>query len=274
MRTIRIHNLIAMAASLALLAGTPAFCAADEGPKVALASHSFHELNLSRLLPRAARMGVRYMELSDRHVSVFSSERDIERLRAAFAQTGIKPASTFTAFLSADEASNRQIFEFARSLEMEFIAAVPDPELLPMLSELAEEYGVGVALHNGEAEEPYGTLEKVKAVLEQYPGIDTVVDVGYYARQGADPVEVVHALAGRIREIHAKDMYNLDLPEKDEPYTVVGFGLVDWPAIADALRDTGFTGYVTVEYTGDFWNYLTREPKISQSLGYLNGLFE
>ena len=261
-------------AILLLVQPIPGMAEMDDGPRVALASHSYHELNLSRLLPRAIDMGVERIELSDRHFSVFSSDRDIERLRAAFKATGIRPVSTFTALFSEDEHANRRIFEVVKALDMEFIAAVPDPKLLPMLSALVDEYGVGLALHNGEPEEPYGTLEKVVAVLDRYPNIDVVADIGYYARQGIDPADAIRVLEGRLREVHAKDLFDLDLPEKDEPYTVVGYGLVDWPSIAQAMRDTDYRGYVTVEYTGDFRNYLTREAMFAQSLGYLKGLFE
>ena len=268
-------NPLAVALLPALLFGSAASVAqAGEGPQIALASHSYHELNLSRLLPRAAKLGVERIELRDRHFSVFSSDRDLERLRSALANAGIRPISTFTAYFSADEQANRRIFEVAQALGLEYIAAVPHPDLLPMLSSLVDEYGVGLALHNGEPEEPYGTPEKIAAVLERYPNIDAVADIGYYARQGADPAAVVRGLAGRLREVHAKDLVSLSMPEKDQPYTVVGSGLVDWPAIAAAMEETGYEGYVTVEYTGDFRNYLEREPKIAASLGYLKGLLE
>lgn len=263
---------------VALLLALPALAWAEPkeaaGPRLALASHSYHELNLNRLLPRVAKLGVQRMELNDRHLSVFASARDVQRLRDEFRRNGIVPVSTFTAFFSSDEEANRHIFEVARALELEFVAAVPDPSLLPMLSRLVEEYGVGLAVHNGAASEPYGTLEKVLAVLAEHSNIDTVADIGYYAKSGANPADAVRRLAqaGRLREIHAKDLISVTMPEEDQPYTVVGAGVVDWAAIALAIRETGYTGLVTLEYTGQFWNYLEREPKIAMSLGYLRGL--
>ncbi len=261
--------------ALLCLAADPAI-AEDKGkPRIALAAHSYHELNLNRLLPRAAKLGVEHMEFSDRHFSVFASDRDIERMRYEFRKNGITPVSTFTAFFSEDEAANRRIFEVAQALGLEFIAAVPDPALLPALSRLVEEFGVGVAVHNGAPSEPYGTVDKVLAVLAEYPAIDTVADVGYYAKAGIDPAEAVRRLAeaNRLREVHAKDLISVTMPEEDQPYTVVGSGVIDWPAIAGAIEQTGYDGLVTLEYTGQFWDYLEREPKLAASLGYLRGLF-
>jgi len=266
---------VLVALALACLAADPAIGREAGKPRIALAAHSYHELNLNRLLPRAAKLGVERMEFSDRHFSVFASDRDVERMRYEFRKNGITPVSTFTAFFSEDEAANRRIFEVAKALGLEFIAAVPDPALLPGLSRLVQEFGVGVAVHNGAPSEPYGTLNKVLAVLAEYPAIDTVADVGYYAKAGTDPAEAVRRLAatGRLREIHAKDLIHLTMPEEEQPYTVVGSGVLDWPAIARAIEETGYDGLVTLEYTGQFWDYLEREPKLAASLGYLRGLF-
>ena len=219
-------------------------------------------------------MGARHMEFNDRHLSVFASPRDIERLEMEFRDHDIVAISTFTSLFSSDKAANRRIFEVAKQLQLEFIACAPDPELLPGLVELSEEYELPLAIHNSDAEGPYGTLEKVLAILERHPQIRTVADIGYYAMSGVDPVDALRALRNRVVEIHAKDLIDIHVPEDDDPYTTIGTGVVDWPAIAEALKEMGFAGYVTVEYTGSFYDFLEREPKIAASFKYLQELIE
>lgn len=59
---------------------------------------------------------------------------------------------------------------------------------------------------------------------------------------GFDPVECVHRFADRIIHTHAKDAVKGKLQERP-----LGHGDVPWPAYLRALKDIGYTGWLTIE---------------------------
>jgi sugar phosphate isomerase/epimerase len=244
---------------------------ADSSWRVGLHTHSYHELNLRRLLPRLGKLGLGAVELSDSHVSPFASDLDVARARQGFAGFGVEPVGMFTGQFGHSEAADRRIFEVAAALGLGYLSAYPEESQLPSLLALSEAHGVRLAILNGEV---YASPEAVQGLLDRHPGLMTVVDVGHYARAGFAPDAVA---AGFLRQdrlvaVHAKDMTTTEGPESADPYTVLGTGVIDWPAIAAALRAGRYRGYLLLQYTGDFWNYLEREPKIAQSLDFLRSV--
>jgi len=263
-------------ASAALFAGAmrpvPAMgntaSAADASWSVGLHTHSYHELNLRRLLPRLGELELGPVELSDSHVSPFASDMDVARARQGFDQFGVEPVGMFTGQFGNGEAADRRIFEVAAALGLRYVSSYPKEAQLPKLLELAEANHVRLAILNGEV---YGLPETVQGLLDRHPGLATVVDVGHYARTGVAPDAVAAEFLqqGRLVAVHAKDMTTTAGPESADPYTVLGTGVIDWPAIVAALRAGAYRGYLLLQYTGDFWNYVEREPKIARSLEFL-----
>jgi sugar phosphate isomerase/epimerase len=235
--------------------------------ELAFASHSFHELNVDRMLPRIAEMGLTRIEFNDRHLSVFASDRDLEEFTARLEETGIEAISTYTSGFTADEAEARHIFEFARTVDLQFFAGAPSPEILPLLNRLAGEYDVPVALHNSSGESaPYRTLDDMRSALEAHANLAACIDLGHFALAGTDPVRAVRKLGGQAIELHVKDLTTFDRSEAENPYTVVGEGKMDWDGIFKALDDTGFDGWLALEYQADFWDLAARARGIRKSI--------
>jgi len=267
------------AASAALFAGAirpaPAMgnaaSAAGALWRVGLHTHSYHELNLRRLLPRLGELQLGPVELSDSHVSPFASDMDVSMATQGFDQFGVEPVGMFTGQFGHGEAADRRIFEVAAGLGLRYISSFPDEQQLPSLLELAQTHRVRLAILNGEV---YSRPEVVQGLLDRHAGLTTVVDVGHYARAGVAPDEVAARFLrqGRLVAVHAKDMTTTAGPESADPYTVLGTGVIDWPAIVAALRAGDYRGYLLLQYTGDFWNYLEREPKIAKSLELLRSI--
>lgn len=237
---------------------------------LAIASHSFHELNVDRMLPRIAEMGLTRVEFNDRHLSVFASERDRKDFKARLKEAGITEISTYTSDFTTDEGEARRIFEFAEAVDLQFLTGAPSPEALPLLDRLAGEYGVPLALHNSSGKEaPFRTLDDVQSALDAHANLTACIDLGHFALADVDPIRAVRALGVQSVEVHVKDLVDFDVPEEENPYTVVGAGKMNWDGIFTALDETGFDGWLTLEYQADFWNLEARAEGIRESIQVL-----
>lgn len=77
---------------------------------------------------------------------------------------------------------------------------------------------------------------------------------------GDDPIEMLHAVKGRIRTMHASDRFLTsgtleDLAEADGSagyaeilhHGVIGKGSIDYEAVFSILREIGFRGWISIE---------------------------
>jgi hexulose-6-phosphate isomerase len=77
-----------------------------------------------------------------------------------------------------------------------------------------------------------------------HPGVGVFFDVGNILLYGF-PDQWIRILGARIKRVHVKDF-------RTEVGTLHGFtgllqGDVDWPAVVAALKDIGYTSYLTAE---------------------------
>ena len=84
-------------------------------------------------------------------------------------------------------------------------------------------------------------LRMIEAIDSEAVGV--YYDVGNAVWLGYDgPAELrTLAAAGVLRQIHIKDM------TVDKQNMPLGEGGVDWPAVAAAIKDIGYDGYVALE---------------------------
>jgi sugar phosphate isomerase/epimerase len=57
----------------------------------------------------------------------------------------------------------------------------------------------------------------------------------------------MRTLGDRIKMLHVKDFQRSADGRK---VAVIGDGVIDWPAVAQAARDIGYDGYLTLEVPG------------------------
>jgi len=121
-------------------------------------------------------------------------------------------------------------------------------EVLEECAPEAEKAGVIYAVENvGQAlaHTPEHLIEIVTRV--DSPACQVYYDVGNGAGQGADPAADMRTLGDRIKMLHVKDFRRA--PDGRE-VAVIGDGVIDWPAVAQAARDIGYDGYLTLEVPG------------------------
>jgi len=107
-----------------------------------------------------------------------------------------------------------------------------------------------------------GTLVEAEAEIEallEATEIGLCVDTGHLLAAGGDPVAVVGRWAERINQVHVKDARlerMAEIVRRNEPVDAVwsggvfcplGEGDLDLPGVLEALRTTGYRGWIVVE---------------------------
>ncbi|MCS3429483.1 autotransporter domain-containing protein [Klebsiella sp. BIGb0407] len=122
------------------------------------------------------------------------------------------------------------------------------------IAEQLKSEGLTLAYHNHNDElERFGDKYALEVLLDAAgPDVKIELDLAWVTRAGADPVEVLKRLHGRIYAVHAKDNieglvgvgmegYNT-LPESG--FADVGSGVMDWEAIIPAVYASGAELYL------------------------------
>ena len=218
-----------------------------------------------------ADLDYEFTELDYRHADGLTDFHKVDAKGAAEARKlciahGITPMAYCVGGLSKNRDSEvlRNVFEFAKGLEVPVITGVLDPDLLPELDGLCEEYKIYYAIENhfGNVFEAADTMLAALEGHSMYIGFNP--DTGHFEAAGVDPLEQVKKLAGRIYHVHFKDS-DQRLP--------LGAGTVDLPGVYRELRRQGFDRLLSIEhheYSGI--SDETLRKGLAHDLGYIQGL--
>jgi inosose dehydratase len=125
---------------------------------------------------------------------------------------------------------------------------------LTELGKRTADLGIPLGYHNH-----MGSLGERPEELDQVMGLSDPryvkleLDIAHYFQGGGDPVKAVEKFSDRLLFMHIKDVERL--PEGKDPqhsyrWVELGHGLVDVPAVFDALRKVNFRGWAVVELDG------------------------
>ena len=79
------------------------------------------------------------------------------------------------------------------------------------------------------------------------------LDIAHYFQGGGDPVKCIEKYSDRLLFLHIKDVERLPAgkdPQHFYRFVELGHGLVDVPAVFEALRKVNFRGWAVVELDG------------------------
>lgn len=122
---------------------------------------------------------------------------------------------------------------------------------------------------------PYASIEQVRYLMDNAPGLKLTYDCGNWVVGGDDPVEALHAFADEIVNAHIKEWE----PDPNESRIHLpdggwlrgglhGEGVLDHEAILGGLVEIGYDGYLAFEYEGvEDHQQATRD-----GMDYLRGL--
>lgn len=140
--------------------------------------------------------------------------------------------------------------------------------LLTELGKRTADLGVPLGYHNhmgSLGERPEEVDQIMEAADPRYAKLE--LDVAHYFQGGGDPAKAIEKYSDRLLFVHIKDVEHLaDSAGQKKPYRFVelGRGLVNLPAVFDALRKANFRGWAIVEL--DNVPDKTRTPKESGAI--------
>ena len=132
------------------------------------------------------------------------------------------------------------------------------------------------------------TVEETEWLLSHDPTIQLVFDTGHllYASRGqADLVDLLHKWKARIGTFHFKDIDAAAMAASEREGSTyleavkhhglcvnLGQGMVDFPGLVEAQRETGYQGFVCVEQ--ETFDWTTAGSDMARNHRYLSTLYQ
>ena len=161
----------------------------------------------------------------------------------------------------------RQIFEFARKMDLYGVTSEPQAEDMDEIEKLVKEFDIHFCIHdhpkradnpNYKFWDPNYVLSLVK---DRDPRMGSCADTGHWLTSGVDPIEALHILKGRVMSSHLKDRNRKGPQHKDVAW---GKGVGEIQKILDELKAQGFQGNISIEYESD----MDRDPSTNAPKSY------
>jgi len=214
------------------------------GWRLGVTSYTFRNFTLFEAIDRARAIGLRNIEgfdgqkVSSAIPKLLNADlTDTERaaLSRKLRSSGVAMPNWYHHRLATDEAGCRREFEFARSLGVETIVSEPGAEALPLIDKLAQEYGINVAIHNHtrDISPVYWDPKNVVSAIEgRSRRIGVCADVGFWTREGIEPLDALRLVKDRLLSLHLRDLAEAGPNAGEAP---LGTGVVKLARILDEV---------------------------------------
>lgn len=257
---------------------TPAVRAQEKlGWSLGIEAYTFHQSTMFEAIEQSARLGVPYIgglsfqtvaEDLPKKFEPDLTDQDLARVRMKLHETGLRLLTYYIQDIPADEASCRRVFEFGRKMGIETFISEPKPEALPVIDRFCQEYGIRVGLHNHDAKASpaYWCPERLLEACEGRSSmIGAAVDIGYWMREGIDPIKGIEKLGHRLLTLQLHDLHESGPGGHDVPW---GSGVARVDKILEGLKRSGASPtMIGLEYSR---NFLSSLPEVEQSVRYYN----
>lgn len=225
--------------------------------KVGVPATAFPGLTFSEAAGKADALGVAFIEgfstqnvspeipkKLDYHLAPGEVKAVQDRLRAL----NLGMPVYFSATIGPDEKSSRQLFEFAKALNVETIVSDPAPESLAAIDKLANEFGVNVALAHGNPKSLPSALEG------RSKRIGVCADLGSWMREGIKPLDGLALLKDRLMAVELngvagqpeffREMYRLGLKPSIMVDSLEGFEKALQPLMVERVAEIARTAAI------------------------------
>lgn len=141
----------------------------------------------------------------------------------------------------------RQLFEFAKAMDIKVINSEPNEKFLPLIGELATQYKIKVGIHNHPDPSHYWSPAVVLAAIAKANSdyVGACADIGHWVRSGLDPVDCLKQYEGHLVSLHFKDLAEKSRKTHDVHW---GTGVCNVPGVIAELKRQGFKGNISAEY--------------------------
>ena len=241
------------------------------GWELALQAWTNNQKTLFETLELTQRLGLHYLEaypgqkLSkdfEGEMGPGMSEEQITKLLDKAKECEISIAAFGVTGVPGDEAGARAFFEWAKKIGIHTLTVEPGEDQVPLLDKMAQEFKMGIAIHNHPQPSHYWNPETVLAAVEgASKRVGACADTGHWVRSGLDPVDCLKQLDGRVVSLHFKDLNARTGDVHDVPW---GTGASDAAGQLAELKRQGFKGVFSIEY-----EYQWDEAALAQCASFL-----
>ncbi|RPD41892.1 sugar phosphate isomerase/epimerase family protein [Chitinophaga barathri] len=278
MRTLR-KGLLSLGMA-ALVYAMPATAQQKEvklGWKLGAQAYSFNRFTLAEALDKLDSCGLQYVECYPGQKIGGGIEGTMDFKMDAAKQKQVldllkskkKTLVAFGVVSGRSEEDWKQLFEFAKAMGIKIITSEPRVQDLDIVSRLADEYKIKVAIHDHPKPSHYWHPDSVLAAIKgrsKYLG--ACADIGHWVRSGLDPVECMKMLDGRIYSMHFKDL-NEKSPRAHD--VIWGTGVSNVEGVLKEMKAQKFQGMISAEYEH---NWLNSVPEITESVKNVRAMIE
>jgi sugar phosphate isomerase/epimerase len=275
------------------------------GWKLGAQVYSFRMFSFEEALNKADSIGIKFIQgypgqkigagiegTMDYHMPASRRDSVLQLLK----RKGISIVSYGVVSPNSD-ADWKQLFEFVKAMGFSQFATEPNPQFIPLVSKLADEYAINVAIHNHPRPSRYWSPDTVIKYTSGYSKrLGVCADIGHWVRSELDPVAMMKKLEGRIFELHMKDLHEKPSAEyllfqtrrpaagaatagaagTPRPQPPVGPHDVPWgqgisniKGVLQELKRQGFKGPIFAEYEH---NWMNNAPEIAESIKYVRNV--
>ncbi len=177
------------------------------GWKVALRASAFPDLSLFTTLEDTDALSVSYLEASGlQKVNVVIPKKvdpnlqagEIQAIQQKLLALNLRMPAYDVPAIGQDEGTIREIFDFAKALQVETIVTNAMPSDLALLDKIANEYAINVAIS--------GNLDTVLNALESRSSrLGICGDTGIWLREGITPLAALLRTNNRLLVVHLGD---------------------------------------------------------------------
>ena len=239
--------------------------------KIGVQMWTFNHFPFVTALDKVDSAGAKYIEafpgqkLGDGMKGSFGidmSDSDKAKLKQILQTKGISIVA-MGVIVPKDVAEWKKYFDLAKEFGLSYITAEPIKSQWGSVDSLAGIYGIKVAIHDHPKPNVYWSPDSVLAATVGHPNIGSCADVGHWARNGLNPVDCLKKLEGHIFGVHLKDIKVFG--QVDAADTLVGYGVINFPAIFAELKRQNFSGMFSIEQES---NWLNSVPDVKHTIQY------
>ncbi|MEO1012370.1 MAG: sugar phosphate isomerase/epimerase family protein [Bacteroidota bacterium] len=235
--------------------------------KLGVASYSLREFSMEKALDMTLRCGIQRITFKSMHLPLDSDSKTITEAVDLCRKKGVILYGAGVVYMKNREEID-QAFFYAKTAKLEMIVGVPNHELLDYVEEMVKQTNIKLAIHNhGPGDKLYSSPEDAyNKVIGRDPRMGLCLDIGHVKRIGRDPSKDVKAFAGRIFDIHLKDVTTA---KADGKTCIIGRGTIDFKTFLKTIKKIDYQGTLALEYEAEGKDPL---PGMAESIGYVKGI--
>ena len=271
--------------------------------KLGFAPYTYKNYDIDQILDFAQKLDVKYTGIKyfmvKKGVKVDKPEEvraitdaEIAAFKEKMAKAGVTASSVGPVYMETEDQC-RAAFEFTKRMGLKVLVAVPyefsdakrkhrvaSRKLCEYAAKCCKEFDIKYAIHNHRPDSPdyFPTGRSAYEMVKDLdPRMGLCLDIGHDFRFGYDPVDSIRRYGDRLFDLHLKNVVPDEVDKatgkllKRNQARPFPRGDIDLVAIAQALKDIGYTGACEIEYERDFTDNLTA---MAENVGYFRGIMD